>query len=146
MTPAARTFIKSKASEIEEVLLPARLMGLPPEEFVVLVLDTGARVGTHPRPLVFLVQRAALAALRHAGASEARFDCDAPGVREIFGGTQDGGFGARATKILLDEASHLLDETVPPGRVLTIAKFGDELAAMVFRPAGEAPSPIRHVN
>lgn len=110
MTPAARAFIRSQATDIEHALLPMRLLGLPLGEFIVLLLDTGERIGMPSRPLIYLTQRNALAALQRAAGTNDGFDCDAPGVQDFFGCSHDSAAGARAVKILLDEASHLIDQ------------------------------------
>lgn len=135
MTPATRAFIKSQAFDIDQALMPYHLIGVPPEEMVALLLDTGARIGWLPRPFIYLAPRSGLAALLCAGMTEAGFNGDAPGVRDFLVNSPVDEVGARAVKILIEEAGHLIFSPVPSGRVLTIAKVRDELAAMMFRPS-----------
>jgi hypothetical protein len=141
MTPTAREFIQSQASDLELALVPYRLAGMQPEELVVLLLDSGTRIGAHPMPFILLMSRSELARFQHARATGEDIEADT-----IFGTASDTAANLRATNILLDEAIHLIATPIPRGRVLTIAMVRDELAAMLFRPVGVPPSPPVDVN
>jgi hypothetical protein len=141
MTPTARKFIQSQASDLDHALVPYRLAGMQPEELVALLLDTGTRIGAHPMPFILLMSRSELARFQHARATGEAIEADT-----IFGTASDTAANIRATNILLDEAIHLIASPIPPGRMLTIAKVRDELAVMQFRPIGVPPSPPVDVN
>ena len=143
MTPAARSFIQSQASDVAHALQLYFIQGVAPEEMIVLLLDNGSRIGAPPRPFVFMLPRNALEVM--ASGDQVWFEVgDEPSApRATLGRLPSSPTCVRAVKLLVEEAGHFLRHAVPEGRALTIAKIGDELVEALFRPPGTPSTPAQ---
>lgn len=136
MRPQTRAFIDSQWSDVCDGLRPYLAAGHQPHNLLVLLLDTGRRVGTDPKPFIAIFPRRVLTEL----------DSDDGLLVEAEVGSSELKVTAmsdtRSETTLLRRVARHLGSIVPdyrsfpvrPGKVTYVVQTGDDVAAGAIGP------------
>lgn len=128
MRTETETFIKSMFPDMMEAARIQLRAGTPPHEIIVVVFDSGTRVGTDAMPFVVALSRRVLRELAAPGATYVEVDDGRLTTTPVEGRLSEATLMGRVLRFLRDEVGDVLKAEVRQGRFMYVAKFGDDLS------------------
>ncbi|TAK25707.1 MAG: hypothetical protein EPO40_21915 [Myxococcaceae bacterium] len=143
MHPQTRAFFDSQWSDVCDGLRPYLRAGHPPHELLVLLLDSGRRVGTDPKPLIAIFPRRVLSELDAGDALLVEAEVGS-GELKVTAMSD-----THPEETLLQRVARHLGSIVPdyrsfpvrPGRVTYVVQTADDIAAGAIAAGAIGPKP-----
>ncbi len=120
--------LKDLRDDITEAVRPGLRAGLLPHEMIVMLLDSGARVGADPRPFIFMAERDSLRDI--ADPTTVAIEIDLGPVHNTTDGDD---LRARSARMLADRFGAQLRRKVPRDTLVVCVVAGSKTAVVAQR-------------